>query len=277
MKKLLKLSLAALTVLALMIAVVGCGGEKTAATDSEQGQNEVKEKLIVAFEPTFAPFESTDENGEFVGFDIDLIKAIAEEQGIEIELKSLGFDGLIPALQTGQIDIAISGMTIKPEREEKVSFSLPYYEAGLIMAVRSDNNEITKPEDLAGKTIAVQIGTTGADKANEFKEKYGAKVKTYNTTDLVFMELINGGADAVINDIPVTKHYIAEKGKDKVKLVGDLLQGEYYGIAVAKNNTELLETINDGLLKLKENGKFAELYKKWFGYEPPEYLPGSPS
>lgn len=271
MKKLFKLGLVMLAVMALMITAVGCG-EK--AQNKAAGDKEDKQKIVVAFEPTFAPFESTDENGEFVGFDIDLIKAIAEVQEMDVELKSLGFDGLIPALQTGQISVAVSGMTIKPEREEKVNFSLPYYEAGLVMAVREDNNEIVKPEDLAGKSIAVQIGTTGADKANEFAEQYGAKVKTFNTTDLVFMELVNGGVDVVINDKPVTQDFINKKGQGKVKMVGDLLEGEYYGIAVAKENTELLESINEGLKKLKENGKYEELYKKWFDITPPEYLPG---
>nr|WP_207754942.1 basic amino acid ABC transporter substrate-binding protein [Desulforadius tongensis] len=259
-----------------MVAAVGCGGEKAADKQGEGGE-EAKQKLVAAFEPTFAPFESTDENGEFVGFDIDLIKAIAEEQGFEVELKSLSFDGLIPALQTGQIDVIVSGMSIKPKREEQVNFSIPYYEAPLVIAVREDNNEITKPEDLAGKRIAVQIGTTGADKANEFKEKYGAEVKTYNTVDLVFNELINGGVDAVINDEPVTEEFIEKKGQGKVKIVGDTLVGDYYGIAVAKENTELLESINEGLKKLKENGKFNQLYEKWFHTSAPDYLPGERS
>ncbi len=279
MRKLFKTGLVMLALLALMVAAVGCGGgEEPAAEQDAQETPQEKAKYIAAFEPTFAPFEYTDENGEFVGFDVDLIKAIAEVQGFEVELQSLGFDGLIPAVQTGTIDIAISGMTIKPERAEQVDFSVPYYQAGLIMAVQEGNNEITKPEDLAGKTIAVQIGTTGADFANKIKEEYGAKVKTFNTTDLVFMELENGGADAVINDLPVTKEYIDKKGQGKVKMVGDILGGdEYYGIAVQKGNSELLDTINEGLLKLKENGKFAELYQKWFGVEPPEYLPGEPA
>lgn len=274
MKKLFKMGLIVLTIMALTVALVGCGGDKPATGPSGDAG---KTKITVAFEPTFPPFESTDEKGEFVGFDIDLIKAIAEVQGLEVELKSMGFDALIGALQVGQIDVIISGMTIKPERAEKVNFSLPYYEAGLVMAVRADNDSIEKPEDLAGKTIAVQIGTTGANKANEFAEQFGAKVKTFNTTDLVFMELVNGGADVVINDKPVTQHFIDKRGEGKVKLVGDLLEGEYYGIAVAKNNVELLESINEGLLKLKENGTFAELYEKWFKVAPPEYLPGEPS
>ncbi|MEG6616096.1 basic amino acid ABC transporter substrate-binding protein [Peptococcaceae bacterium 1198_IL3148] len=276
MKKMLKLGLVMLTILALMLVAVGCGGgEKPDAEEQQAGDNaQAKEKIVASFEPTFAPFESTDENGDFVGFDIDLIKAIGEVEGLEVELKSLGFDGLIPALQTGQIDVAISGMTIKPEREEQVDFSMPYYEAGLVIAVAEGNNDIVKPEDLAGKTIAVQIGTTGADTANEIAAQYGATVKTYNTTDLVFMELVNGGAQAVINDLPVTQNFIDKKGAGQVKMVGDVLNGEYYGIAVAKGNTELLEKINNGLNTLKENGKYAEIYEKWFNVTPPDYLPG---
>lgn len=275
MKKLFKMGFVVLAVLALMVAAVGCGGSDEPAADQDGQQ--AKEKYTAAFEPTFAPFEFTDENGEYTGFDVDLIKAIAEVQGFEVELQSLGFDGLIPAVQTGTIDIAISGMTIKPERQEQVDFSIPYYQSGLIMAVQEGNDEITEPKDLAGKTIAVQIGTTGAFFADEVKEEYGAKVKTFNTTDLVFMELENGGADAVINDLPVTKEYIDKKGKGKVKMVGDILGGdEFYGIAVQKGNEEMLQLINEGLQKLKENGKYAEIYEKWFGVTPPEFLPGEP-
>ncbi len=205
-----------------------------------------------------------------------MIKAIAKTQGFEVKLKGMGFDGLIPALQTGQIDAVISGMTITEERKQKVKFSIPYYESGLMIAVRADNEGIKGPEELASKVIAVQIGTTGAAKANEIAEQYGAEVRTFNSSDLIFMDLINGGADAIINDLPVTQYFIEQKGKDKIKLVGDLLTGEYYGIAVAKENTELLNLVNEGLMKLKESGEYANIYKKWFGDAPPDYLPGKP-
>lgn len=261
MKKYFKLGMVVLAVLALMLTAVGCGG------------GEKQQKLVVSFEPTFAPFESTDDNGNFVGFDIDLIKAVAEAEGLEIELKSLGFDGLIPALQTGQVDIAISGMSIKPERMEKVDFSTPYYDAGLSIVVQEGNNDISSFEDLAGKKLAAQIGTTGASKANEAAEQLNATVKNFNTNDLVFMELINGAADAVITDLPVAKDFINKKGAGQVKIVAEL-DGESYGIAVAKGNTELLEKINSGLQKIKENGQYAEIYKKWFDIDAPEHLPG---
>lgn len=272
MKKYFKLGMVVLAVLALMLTAVGCGGEKPAA-DSGAQAGDKQQKLVVSFEPTFAPFESTDEKGEFVGFDIDLIKAVAEAEGLEIELKSLGFDGLIPALQTGQVDIAISGMSIKPERMEKVDFSTPYYDAGLGIVVQQGNNDISKFEDLAGKKLAAQIGTTGSSKANEAAEELKATVKNFNTNDLVFMELMNGAADAVITDLPVAKDFINKKGAGKVKIVAEF-DGESYGIAVAKGNTELLEKINSGLQKVKENGQYAEIYKKWFEIDAPEHLPG---
>ncbi|WP_066634516.1 basic amino acid ABC transporter substrate-binding protein [Desulfolucanica intricata] len=262
MKKFMRFAVLITAILTAAALAVGCGSDN--------------QKLTAAFEPTFAPFESTDEKGEFVGFDIDLIKAIGEVQGFDVELRSMGFDGLVGAVQTEQIDVAISGMTIDEERKKKVNFSIPYYEAGLIMAVREGDNEITKPEDLKGKIIAVQIGTTGAKKANEFARQYGAEVKTFNSTDLVFMELINGNADVVINDKPVTEDFISKKGLGKVKMVGEPLTGEYYGIAVSKKNTELLNSINEGLEKLKENGKYEEIYRKWFKNDPPEFLPGEP-
>jgi polar amino acid transport system substrate-binding protein len=273
MKKYFKLGMVVLAVLAMTLVAVGCGGGEKPATDNAAPAGDKQEKLVVAFEPTFAPFESTDEKGEFVGFDIDLIKAVAEAEGLEIELKSLGFDGLIPALGTGQIDVIISGMSITPERIEKVNFSIPYYDAGLGIVVQQSNNEINKFEDLAGKKLAAQIGTTGANKANEAAEELKATVKNFNTNDLVFMELMNGAADAVITDLPVAKDFIAKKGEGKVKIVEEL-DGESYGIAVAKGNDELVETINAGLLKVKESGQYGEIYKKWFDTEAPDYLPG---
>lgn len=269
MKKYFKLILTGLLMVGLMIAVVGCGGEEPAAssnedTNEQQADSNEKKVYIVGTEPTFPPFEMTDDQGNITGFDIDLIKAIAEEEGFEVEIKKLGFDGLIMALQSGNIDIAASGMSITPKRLESVDFSDPYIDAGLKIAVTADNNEIKSKEDLKGKVAAVQIGTTGAEKAYELKEEGLLKeVKTFKTVDIVFMELLNGGADCVINDVPVTEAYMS-KNEGKIKMVGEPLVGDQYGIAVAKGNSELLEKINSGLKKVKESGKYDELIKKYF-------------
>lgn len=266
MKKIMLKVLPLVLVVSLMLGLAGCGGQ-TASKQEQGGENVGAEKVyIVGTEPTFPPFEYTDEaTGEIIGFDIDLIKEIAKEAGIEVEIQSLGFDGLIPALQSGSIDIVISGMTITPEREEEVDFGTPYFEAGLKIAVAADNNDINSVEDLEGKIVGVQIGTTGANKANELKEQGIVKeVKTYNGVNEVFMELINGNVDAVINDLPVNEAYMA-KNPGKIKMVGEVFEGEEYGFAVASGNKELLDKLNEGLEKVKSSGKFDELKMKYFG------------
>jgi len=240
--------------IALTLALAGCGQESSS------------KKLIVGTEPTFPPFEYQDEETkEIVGFDIELIKAIAEEAGYEVEIQSLGFDGLIGALKSGSIDVIMSGMTITPEREEEVDFGTPYFDAGLMVAVPADNTTINSVDDLDGKTVAVQIGTTGAEKAEELKAAGIVKeVKTFDTMDAVFLELLNGTVDAVINDKPVNEVFMA-KNPGKIKMVGDILDGEQYGFAVASGETELLEKLNEGLEKVKASGKYDELKAKYFG------------
>ncbi len=235
----------------LILALLGC--------------KEKENKVIVGTEPTFPPFEFLDKaSGDIVGFDIDLVKAIAADQGFQVEVKNLGFDGLVPALQSGNIDLIASGMTITAEREEKVSFSNAYINAGLALAVRDDEANICSAEDLQGKIVGVQIGTTGAIKADELKKSGKVeKVIAYNTVDMAMLDLINGGVDAVINDLPVTKVYVA-KQPGKAKIVGETLTSESYGYAVNKQNEKLLQKINKGLANLKKSGEYDKLLKKYF-------------
>lgn len=254
-----------LLIAALMMVLVGCGG-KTADTDKKAG-DQAKEvpTYKVGSETTFPPFEMVDKDGKYIGFDMDLIHAVAEAGGFKIEIQSQGFDGLIPALQTGNIDIIASGMTITDERKKAIDFCDPYIDAGLMIAVPADNTTITKPEDLKGKTIGVQIATTGADYASNLAKQYpGIKIKTFNTVDLIFADMANKGCDAVINDKPVSADYI-KKGHPEAKLVGDVMTGEQYGFAVKKGNADLVAKINDGLKKVKESGKYDEIYNKYFG------------
>lgn len=255
MKKGFKIALVVLLMMGLVLAT-GCSSDK----------GDGKEKTYyVGTEPTFPPFEFKDEaTGEITGFDIDLIKAIAEDQGLKIEIQNLGFDALVPALQSGNIDIAASGMSITEERKLEVDFSDAYIDAGLAIAVPGDNETIAGVEDLEGKVVAVQIGTTGAKKAQELKDAGTIKeIKTFNTVDVVMLELINGGVDAVINDKPVTEAYMA-KQEGKIKIVGEVLESDSYGFAIKKGNTELLEKINTGLKNVIESGKFAEIQAKYF-------------
>jgi arginine/lysine/histidine/glutamine transport system substrate-binding and permease protein len=237
-----------------------CGGATTGGTASTTGT-----VLKVATEPAFPPFESQAADGALEGFDIDLFRAIGEAGGFTVEFQSLPFDGIIPALQAGTVDAAISGMTITKERSQAVSFSRPYFKAGLAIAVKAENNAVKDLASLKGKKLAVQIGTTGADQA---KEVGATEVRTFDSAPLALQELSNGNVDAVINDAPVTLYAIKSGNIQGLKVVGQLLTEEFYGIALPKDSPNV-EKVNAGIATILGNGKYAEIYKKWFGNEPP--------
>lgn len=246
----------------LISILAGCGG----TSSNENGNGGTKKKSIkVGTNPNFAPFEYLDEKGKMVGFDIDLAEALGKAMGVEIEIKNMAFDGLIPALQTGNIDMAITGMTITEERKKSIQFSEPYYKSGLAIVVLKENDSIQHAADLAGKKLAVQIGTTGSLVASEIQD---AKVTDFNNTPETFMELKNKGVDAVINDLPVVQYFLkTEEGKD-FKQVGPLLKTEYVGIGIDPKQKELAKEVNAALAKLKENGEYEKIYLKWFGVKP---------
>ncbi len=251
--------IAVLLAMVLVFSLSACGGD-----GGDSSSDTVVYK--VGTEPTFPPFDTTDENQNIVGLDMDIMKAIGEDQGFEVEFENLSFDGLIPALQAGNIDIVAAGMNKDdPERQEQVDFSDAYYESQLYVAVPVDNNTINGIDDLTSDMrVAAQTGTTGAEKVKELAEsgQIGEAV-ILDGLDTVMMQLINGDVQAVINDKPVTEAYMA-KQPDKIKMVGEALNAENYGFAVQKGNTELLEKINAGLANIKEDGTFDELVDKWF-------------
>ncbi|MFE4108153.1 basic amino acid ABC transporter substrate-binding protein [Almyronema epifaneia] len=255
----------------LVLAACGGGSEPTTSEAGDATSDSAGGTLRVATEPAFPPFESQSASGDLEGFDIDLMTAIGEEAGLTVEFESLPFDGIIPALQAGTVDAAISAITITQEREETVDFSRPYFVAGLAIAVREDAPEaVASLEDLENKRIAVQIGTTGAEKAAEIP---GATITTFDSAPLALQELANGNVDAVINDAPVTLDAIASGNLQGLEVVGELLTEEFYGIALP-SDSENVEAVNEALGTLIENGTYAEIYRKWFDAEPPE-LPES--
>ncbi|MGP2528523.1 transporter substrate-binding domain-containing protein [Acidaminococcus sp. LBK-2] len=250
-----KISAVMCVLAALMLAVAGCGSDtKPAAND---------QKVIkVGTEPTFAPFEFQEKGSkEFTGFDMDLARAIGKKLGRKVEIQNMGFDALIPALNSGNIDAVAAGMSITEERKKAVTFSDPYYTSGLVVVVTKDNNAVKSIKDLEGKKIAVQIGTTGADKAAKVS---GAKVTSFNTNAEVFLELENKGVDAVIIDRPVAQYYLTKEGKDKDKIVGDTMDAESYGFAF-KKDSKLAADFNKALAELKKDGEYDKIYTKWFG------------
>ena len=237
MKKFLALLMAAMLAMALVTA--GCGGN-----DEKQAGGE--KLLRVGTEPSFAPFEMQAEGSEeLTGFDMDLIRAIGKQLGYKVEISAMGFDALIPALQADNIDVALAGMSITEERKQQVIFSDPYYKSGLLVMVPKDNNDIKSIDDLKGKRIAVQIGTTGAFRAEKVE---GAKVTAFNDNGSAVLEMKNGAA-----------------GSEYAKTVGEVLNAEDYGIAVKKGNDKLAADINKALNELKQNGEFDKIYNKWFG------------
>jgi lysine-arginine-ornithine-binding protein len=267
LRKLSRYFLVALMVASIALLAVGCG--------SNQADQSGKKKVVIASDTAYAPFEFQDETGNYVGFDIDLVKAIGEVANLDVEIRSMNFDGIIPALETSSVDGAVSAMTITEERQKKVNFTVPYYRSGQSIAVRSDNETIKGWNDLEGKSIGVQIATTGADEARLIPNT--KKVTDYNTINEAFLAVKSGAVDAVVNDFPVSAYFVKQNKDQDVKMVGDLKTSEHYGIVFPKANTELLATFNNALKTLKENGKYAEIYKKWFGVEPQAYLPGEPT
>ncbi|MFN7516918.1 MAG: ABC transporter permease subunit [Dolichospermum sp.] len=234
--------------------LVGCSGN--------QDRNQI---MRIATEPAFPPFEFQGKNGELAGFSIDLMKAIATAAHFQVEFQSLPFDGIIPALQAKTVDGAISSITITPERAKTLAFSRPYFKAGLAIAVRKDNRNITNFQSLQNHKIAVQIGTTGAKKAETVT---GAEVRSFDSAPLALQELQNGNVDAVINDAPVTLYAINTGNLQGIKVIQQLLTEEFYGIATAKNSLDL-PLINQGLSTILENGKYQQIYQKWFKSTPP--------
>ena len=228
-----------------------------------------KDKVYkVSTEPTYPPFDTTNKDGDIVGFDMDLMKAIAKDQGFKVEFESLEFDALIPALKSDSTDIVIAGMNVTPERAKQVAFSDPYYKTGIVVLVKKDNTTITGWDSFtsgSGLKVAAQTGTSQADIAEQLKKEgkiSKATILNQNTTAL--QQLENGDVDAVLVDKPVAVDIVASQGA-KYKVVGDMKADSVADVAIAvkTDNKDLLKKINKGLKNIKENGTYDKLAKKW--------------
>lgn len=243
--------------LGLTLGLSGCGSSTSGG-----------KTLRVGMDAAYPPFGFQNmETKSYEGFDVDIIKAIAKEEGMEAEIHNVNFDGLIPALQSGDLDTAINDITVTEDRKKSVDFTKRYYIAGLGVVVRGDDSSIRTKEDLKGKNLGVTIGSTGEEAARKID---GAQVKVYNTLSDAFLDLKQGAVDAVVNDIPTNEYYVAKTADHSVKTAPVALSTEDLAIAVKKGNKDLLTKLDDGLEKIKKNGEFTEIYKKWFGKEPPE-------
>lgn len=219
--------------------------------------------LVVATDTAFVPFEFKD-GDHYTGFDIDMWDAIAKEIGVTYELRPMDFAGIIPALQTGQVDVALAGITIKPERQQVIDFSDGYYDSGLMLMVPTDS-DIASFEDLKGKTLAVKTGTSSSDYAEEnFKD---TELRKFPNIDNAYLELRTGGVDAAMHDTPNVLYYINTAGGGAVKAVGEQMMAHQYGIGFPKGS-ELVAKVNAALADMKADGRYDAIYEKWFGTKP---------
>ncbi len=256
-------------VLVILAAVVilGCAQQQ----ETEKAKIKLVEEgyLTVGSDIAYPPFEYTDEKtGKYTGFDIDLMTEIAKRMGLKVKFINTAWDGIIPGLLAHKYDVICSAMTITEERAKQVDFSDPYFEARQVIITRADDTSINDVEDLAGKVVAVQQGTTGDFAAQRLvDEGIQFEIKRFEGTPEALMAVQKGDADAAIIDNFVA--YIAAKENPTIYRVveSDKFAPEYYGIAVNKDNPALLEKINEILKQIKEDGTYDKIYNKWFGEE----------
>lgn len=219
----------------------------------------------VGTDAAYAPFESVNEKKEVVGFDIDVMNAVAAKAGLQVKFINTPWEGIFATLANGERDIVISAVTITPERKQTMDFSDPYFEAKQLIAVGA-SSKITKFDELKSKKIGVQTGTTGDEVAQKLLGKTNPNIKRFESTPLALKELLNGGVDAVIADNGVVINFIANNKGSKLKTIDDAsFAKEYYGIAVKKGNKELLAKLNKALAEIKADGSYDKIHKKYFG------------
>lgn len=267
-----KLSIAMLSmVLAGSMLLTGCGGGNNQAAgendsadtqQSETAENTDGGVLRMGTNATFPPYEYVDENNEVAGIDADIAAAIAEKLGMELEITDMAFDSLIPALQSDTIDIVLAGMTVDPERAEQVNFT-DSYATGVQVIIVPEGSDIASPDDLEGKNIGVQTGTTGDLYCTD---DYGQEfVKQFDNGPLAVAALVNGQVDCVVIDNEPAKNYVA--ANQGLKILDTAYANEEYAAAIAKDNTELFEQVNAAIQELKEDGTIDSIIEKYIPAE----------
>ena len=246
-----RIALFALAV-ALVIALVACERQDEADVTT----------ITVGTDATWPPMEFVNEDKEIVGYDIDLMNAIADAAGFEVEFQNTAWDGIFAGLGTGEYDAVISSVTITEDRQQTMDFSEPYINAGQVLIVQQSTTGVEALEDLQGERVGAQIGTTGAFEVGNVD---GVELATYDELGLAIEDLTNGRIAGVVADTPIAADYVLQNDEysDVLKIVGEPFTEEFYGIAVEKGNDEVLALINEGLAKVKEEGIPAQLEDKW--------------
>ncbi|WMI81683.1 transporter substrate-binding domain-containing protein [Anaerotignum sp. MB30-C6] len=245
--------------LGLLIGLAACGGRDKVSVNNTNNEETTKAKrYIIATDKIFAPFEFRNTEGDFVGIDVDLLAAIAEDQGFTYEIKPLIFSEALEALEEGQVDSVIAGLSITEERKQVFDFSDPYFDSGIVMGVAASNNEIKDYHDLANKNVAVVDGTEGAALAESIKDEYGFFIVPFEDSVSMYKDVMLGNSVALFEDYPVLGYAISQGVE--LKIASEMVRGSSYGFAVAKGkNPELLEMLNKGLANVKKNGKYQKI------------------
>jgi polar amino acid transport system substrate-binding protein len=258
------LQLAGLLVAGLWLSACGKKEEPPAPAPAAAPAPETK-SYNVGTDAAYAPFESQNESGEIVGFDIEIVRAIAEKAGFEVKFVNTPWEGIFNALGQGDRDLLVSAITITDERKQTMDFSDPYFDAAQLIAVRQDS-KVAAFADLKGLKVGVQTGTTGDEAVSNLLGKTSTDIKRFESTPLALKELESGGVDAVVADNGVVVNYVANNSGGKFKTVSDpAFVPEKYGIAVKKGNADLLAAINKGLAAIKADGTYDRIYTKYFG------------
>jgi polar amino acid transport system substrate-binding protein len=223
---------------------------------------------VVGTDAAYAPFESQNDKGEIVGFDVDVVTAAAKKAGVEIKFVNTPWEGIFNALNQGDRDMVVSAVTITDERKGTMDFSDPYFDAQQLIAVK-ESSKVAKFGDLKKLKVGVQTGTTGDEAVTKLLGKTSTAIKRFESTPLALKELEAGGVDAVVADNGVVIHYVTNNPGGKFKTVADKeFVPEQYGIAFKKGNSELQGKMNKGLADIKADGTYDQIYTKYFGAAP---------
>ncbi len=259
MKKLLAIILA----VAMLVSVAllpGCSGNKDSGNTADAGK-----KYVIYSDNAFAPFEFLDKKTDkYIGVDMDIMAAVAKDQGFEYEMHNEGFDASMGAVQSGQADAMIAGMTITDERKKTFDFSQAYFEDGQVL-VAKPGSKVETFKDLKGKKVACKTSTVSGEYAESIKKKYGFEITYFEGSDTMYQAVVTGSADACIEDFSVIGWAI-ESENVKLKILTKPLNVKGYGFAVKKgSNSELLKKFDAGLKNIKKSGEYDEILKK-YGY-----------
>ena len=250
----------------LFIAMFGCIGCSSKSTSGESTLD--KEVLIVGMDDAFAPMGFKDQDGNIVGFDVDLAKALGEKLNKEIKFQPIDWTMKETELKSENIDLIWNGYTITDERKEKVDFSVPYLKNRQVIVTLSDSS-INSKSDLKGKKVGAQDQSSAVDAMEEEEELYssfdGGKAITFEDNNQALMDLEAGRIDAVVADEILVRYYIELKGTDKYKILDEDFGEEEYGVGIRKGDTKMVEAFNEAFESMKEDGTLKEISEKWFG------------